>query len=177
MRPKWRFLFIRQDTICLENAAFHHKHAIPTVRHGGSGILLWGCFMVAGEKMEIQKAKKQRTELQVHSVIYKETSHTYATLLGRKVQENPSSLKLLTKSLIIPEPCLSWLRDLQALLWLWDLNHTPPAHAMNSPTFSLRKLWKWVAQFVHQYQAHYHCGQSIPMWRKWHKSACWTTKT
>lgn len=30
------------------NTAYHHKHLIPAVRHGGRGVMIWACFLATG---------------------------------------------------------------------------------------------------------------------------------
>ena len=30
------------------NTAYEHKHLIPTVKHGGGGMMIWACFAVTG---------------------------------------------------------------------------------------------------------------------------------
>ncbi len=33
---------------CKTNTAFHKKNIIPTVKHGGSSVMVWGCFTASG---------------------------------------------------------------------------------------------------------------------------------
>ncbi len=33
---------------CKTNTAFHKKNIIPTVKHGGGSVMVWGCFAAAG---------------------------------------------------------------------------------------------------------------------------------
>jgi len=30
------------------NAAYQHKHLIPTVKHGGGGLMIWACLAATG---------------------------------------------------------------------------------------------------------------------------------
>ena len=33
---------------CKTNTAFHKKNIIPTVKHGGGSVMVWGCFAASG---------------------------------------------------------------------------------------------------------------------------------
>ena len=33
---------------CKTNTAFHKKNIIPTVKHGGGSVMIWGCFAASG---------------------------------------------------------------------------------------------------------------------------------
>ena len=48
MRLKLSFLAIKEN-VWRKPYIFHHpKNAIPTVKHGGGSIMMWGCFTSAG---------------------------------------------------------------------------------------------------------------------------------
>ncbi len=50
MKPKYNFL-VKNSTCRVwrrKNAELHPKNAIPTVKHGGGNIMLWGCFSAKG---------------------------------------------------------------------------------------------------------------------------------
>uniref|UniRef100_A0A3P8X9Q4 Transposase Tc1-like domain-containing protein n=1 Tax=Esox lucius TaxID=8010 RepID=A0A3P8X9Q4_ESOLU len=33
---------------CIANTVFHNKNIIPTVKHGGGSVMVWGCFATSG---------------------------------------------------------------------------------------------------------------------------------
>jgi len=45
-KPKWRCN--AQPNTAKTNTAYQHKHLIPTVRHGGGGMMIWACFAAEG---------------------------------------------------------------------------------------------------------------------------------
>ncbi len=51
MRQKIELFGINSNSPCLEeeDAAYDPKNTIPTVKHGGGNIMLWGCFLLRGQ--------------------------------------------------------------------------------------------------------------------------------
>ena len=49
MRPKWSyFASTRLRVWRKRNAEYNSKNTIPTVKHGGGNLMLWGCFSAKG---------------------------------------------------------------------------------------------------------------------------------
>lgn len=47
LRPKWRRLVVIHSTTYDEklNTPYQHQHLIPTVKHGGVGVIIWAIKM------------------------------------------------------------------------------------------------------------------------------------
>jgi hypothetical protein len=39
---------VSQLYTCKPNTEFHSKYLIPTVKHGGGSVMVWGCFAESG---------------------------------------------------------------------------------------------------------------------------------
>uniref|UniRef100_A0A3B1JCJ7 Transposase Tc1-like domain-containing protein n=1 Tax=Astyanax mexicanus TaxID=7994 RepID=A0A3B1JCJ7_ASTMX len=61
--PRFRTFWPKYKVILWQksNAAHHPEHTIPTVKHGGGSITLWGCFNRVNWKMD---GAKYRTILE-----------------------------------------------------------------------------------------------------------------
>ena len=55
MRPKINFYCLKAKRYVWRktNTAHHPEHTIPTVKHGGGSIMLWGCFSSAGQLVRV----------------------------------------------------------------------------------------------------------------------------
>ena len=57
MRLKLSFLAIKENSVwCKSNISHHAENTIPTVKHGGGSIIMWGCFSpaVTGKLVRIE---------------------------------------------------------------------------------------------------------------------------
>jgi len=45
---KMEILVIIHSTTSNPNAAYQHRHLIPTVKHGGGRLMIWACFVATG---------------------------------------------------------------------------------------------------------------------------------
>ena len=64
------------------NAEYNPKNTIPTVKHGGGNIMLWGCFSAKGT------GRLHRIEGRMNGAMYREFG--FGENLQRGVDQNPS---------------------------------------------------------------------------------------
>ena len=62
MKPKLNFLALNTKP----DTAHHLANTIPTVKHGGGSIVLWGCFSVAGT------GRLVRIEVKMNAAMYRD---------------------------------------------------------------------------------------------------------
>ena len=73
-----------------KNEAYAEKNTLPTVRHGGGSVMLWGCFASSGT------GNLQRVEGKMDSIKYQE-------ILGEDVMPSVRKLKLGRHWTVIPQ--------------------------------------------------------------------------
>ena len=47
-KPKWKFLATTKEGIFWRKKTFVEKNTLPTKKHGGGSIVLWGCVATGG---------------------------------------------------------------------------------------------------------------------------------
>lgn len=81
------------------NTAHHHEHTVPTVKHGGGSIMLWGSFSLAGT------GKLVRVDGKMDGVKYRAILNENLSESAKDWGEDSSSSRTTTLNV---QPELQW---------------------------------------------------------------------
>ena len=126
---------------CKPDTALHPKTTIPTVKHGGGSIMLWGCFSSAGTGALVRIEGKMDGAKYIKNPRGKPAARCKQAEIGMKCTfQFDNDLKQTAKA------TLEWLRNKKINVLEW------PSQSPN--LYPMENLWHDLKIAVHQHSPH-----------------------